>query len=130
MKKKVLSALSLLLAMSVLTTSLTTVQAIEPRYAGVSQISSILNISGFGGASCRGQAILRDGYTADVIVELKQDGETIKTWTASGSGVVTASGTYYVLSGHDYVVTTTVNVYNSRGNLVESPSVDSTTSSY
>ena len=130
MKKKVLPVLSILLLMSVLTTSLATVQAIEPRYTGVSYITSTLNISNSGGASCRGQAILQSGYTAVLTVALKQDGRTIKTWTASGSGVVTASGTYYVMSGHEYVVTTTVRVYNSSGSLVEAPSLDSVTSSY
>ncbi len=130
MKKKVLSVLSFCLLMSLLTVTLTTAHAIEPKYTGVSRISSTLNISGFGGASCRGQAILRSGYTADLTVELKQDGKTIKTWAESGSGVITVSGTYYVMSGHDYVVTTTVTVYDRSGNWVESPALDSQKTSY
>lgn len=73
---------------------------------------------------------LWDDYTADVTVELKRDGITIKTWTASGSEVISAGGTYYVTSGHEYVVTTTATVYDSNGKIVESPSKDSPSKNY
>lgn len=130
MKKHTRTAISLLLLLGALMANFATVQAVEPRYTGVTQISSTLNISNSGAASCSGKVKLRNGYTADLTVELKQDGETIKTWTSSGSGTVTAGGTYYVMSGHDYIVTTTATVYDSNNKLVESPSTDSLKSSY
>lgn len=130
MKKKVLSTFSILLVLVALTASLTTVQAAEPRYTGIARITSGLNISSSGRAACYGKALLRDGYTANVTVVLKQDGVAIKTWTTSGSEMVTIDESYYVMSGHEYVVTTIVTVHDSNGNWVESPSLDSATSTY
>lgn len=130
MKKHARSAISFLLLLGVLMASFTTAQAVEPRYTGVAQISSTLNISKGGAASCKGNAVVWNGYTVDLLVELKQDGETIKTWTNSGSGTVSAGGTHYVKSGHDYIVTVTVTVYDSNNNVVDTPSKDSPKSSY
>lgn len=127
MKKFVRSSLSLLLLLSIFVTTIGVVQAaqVEPRYTGVARITSYLNISENGAAACSGSAALWSGYTADLTVELKRDGTTIKTWTASGTTYLTAGDTYYVTPGHTYVVTTTVTVYDSNGNIVESPSIDS-----
>lgn len=130
MKKHTRTAMALLLLVGALMANFATAQAVELRYAGVSRISSTLNISSSGAASCSGQAIIRSGYTADLTVELQQDGTTIKTWTDSGSGTLSAGGTYYVTSGHDYIVVTTATVYDSNGNYVESPSGNSPTKSY
>ena len=82
-----------------------------PRYIGISELYSSLTISSAGRASCEGSAEVRSGYTVNLTVELKRDGVSIHEWTASGSGTVTAGGTYYVMSGHDYVVTTTAVSY-------------------
>lgn len=130
MKKHTRSAIVLLLLLGALMTSLAAAQAVEPRYAGVIRIYSTLNISKSGAASCSGEVRLRNGYTTDLKVELKKDGSTIKTWTSSGSGTVSAGGTYYVMSGHDYIVTTTATVYDSNNKVVESPSEDSLECSY
>lgn len=132
MKKTIRSTLSLLLLMGILGNCFLTARAegISPRFTGISIISSTLNISSAGGAKCNGTATTRSGYTVDLKVELKRDGSTIKTWTSSGSGTVSAGGTYYVTSGHEYVVTTTATVYNSSGKIVETPSQDSATKSY
>lgn len=125
MKKHVRSVLSLILLLGVLTANLMPVQAVEPRYTGIFKLNSFLDISSTGAAECKGEAGCYSGYTIDITVELKRDGTTIKTWTSSGSGTVQAGGTYYVLSGHNYVVTTTATVYKSNGQWVESPSADS-----
>lgn len=130
MKKNIRYAISLFMLLGVLMANFATARAVEPRYIGVSRIYSTLNISQSGAASCSGKVALRDGYTADLKVELKQDGETIKTWTTSGSGTFSTGGTYYVKSGHDYVVTTTATVYDSNEKVIESPSADSLKSSY
>lgn len=132
MKRNGQKAISLLLLIGVLIANFATVQAkaVEPRYVGVAQLRSSLNISSGGAASCTGKAVLWDGYTVDLTIELKQDGTTIKTWTKSGSGTVSGGGTYYVASGHDYVVTTTATVYDKDGNEVEAPVKDSPESHY
>lgn len=129
MRKHTRSVISLLLLLGALVANLGAAQAVEPRYSGITSISSTLEISSSGTAACTGKARVKDGYTVTLKVELKQDGTTIKTWTGSGSGTVTAGGTYYVDSGHKYMVTTTATVYKS-GTLIETPSADSATKSY
>lgn len=131
-KKSKRSITSLLLLVALLMANLVPAQAvqIEPRYTGITGLSTVLTISASGGAKCGGEVIALSGYTADLTVELKQDGTTIKTWTASGTGVVSAGSTYYVKSGHDYVVTTSVEVYTSSNTLVCTASKDSPESSY
>lgn len=131
MKKTARSALSLFFALAVLTASLVTAHAVEPRYTGIYYMYSTLTISSAGEATCTGKVTLRNGYTAKLTVELKQDGNVIKTWTASGSGNVSGGGTYYVTTGHEYVVTTTAKIYDANNNkLVEDPYKDSQTISY
>lgn len=125
--KNIRSAVSLFLILGVFMASFAAAQAseIQPRYTGIFQLSSGLKITSAGAAICDGYVDLRNGYTADLTVELKQDGTTIKTWTASGSEMVSAGGTYYVASGHKYIVTTTAVVYDANDNIVESPSQNS-----
>ncbi len=122
MKKNILS---LIVLFGVLMSVFMTAHAIEPRYVAITSLSSTLNISSAGAAECTGNVEMWDGYTADLKVELKRDGTTIKTWTDSGSGEVSAGGTYYVTSGHDYIVVTTATVYNRSGRWIESPTCDS-----
>ncbi|WP_352415137.1 hypothetical protein [Oscillibacter ruminantium] len=136
MKQKVIrSVLAMALLVSVLSVNILSVSAAgmgqgELRYTGVSTLISNLDISSGGAASCKGTAAVRSGYTADLTVELQRDGTTIKTWTNSGSGTLNAGGTYYVTSGHDYIVVTTAKVSDSNGNPVESPSLESKVKSY
>ena len=130
MKTHTRFAISLFLALGMLITNLVAVQALELRYVGVSNLNSTLTISSKGAARCTGEIILRPGYTADLTVELKQDGTIIKTWTSTGSGTISAGSTYFVTSGHDYVVTTTATVYDSNGKIVETLSKDSAKVSY
>ena len=130
MKKHIRPTILMLLAVSMLMAGFTTAQAVEPRYTGITRINSTLTISAKGAARCTGEIMLRPGYTADLTVELKQDGTIIKTQTGTGSGTISAGGTYFVTSGHDYVVTTTATVYDSNGKIVESPSKDSAEVSY
>lgn len=132
MKKQIRASIPLFLALCLLVGNLMTVHAAEiaPRYTGLASFSAGLTISTTGKASCSGNVSLRSGYTADVTVELKQDGSTIQTWTSSGSIMINAGGSCYVTSGHSYVVTTTVTVYDSDGNVVDNPSKDSPVKNY
>ena len=133
MKRKISSICIVVLIVSIFMTCLAPAFAsdgITPRYKAIAQIASSLSISSSGGATCAGRVVLDDGYTADLVVELKQDWTTIKTWTSSGSLVVSAGGLYYVMSGHTYVVRTTATVYNSNGKLVEIVAKNSLESTY
>lgn len=132
MKKRVRIAISLVLLLGTLMANLAIAQAgeIQPRLAGVSTLSSALEISSKGAATCKGKVILQSGYTAEVEVELQRDGTTIKTWADSGSGTLSVGGVYYVVSGHDYVVSTFAMVYDKDGRLVSSGSKDSVEWSY
>lgn len=125
MKKHIRSAISLVMLLGVLMATFAPAYAVEPRYTGISSLTASLTISATGKAECSGKAVVRTGYTADVKVELKKDGTTIKTWTNSGSKTVPAGGTYYVESGHNYMVTTTATVYDSNNKVVENPFEDS-----
>lgn len=114
---------SLLLAVALLTAVITSVSAVQPRYIGIVRSVPTLTISSSGAASCKGRTTLTSGYSADVTLELQQDGDTIKTWTTSGTGALSIDKVYYVVRGHDYTLKLTVEVYNSSGTLVESPSI-------
>lgn len=95
------------------------------RYTGVSTLAASLDISNSGYASCYGYAKVLTGYTADVMVELQQDGDTIKTWTASGTKDIEVLKNYWVASGHDYQVVVTATVKNTSGIIVDTPSITS-----
>lgn len=131
-KKSIRATVFMLLLVSLFSASLVSAGAaqIGLMYTGVSSLTSGLTISSSGGATCGGRASVRSGYTVDLTVELKQDGSTIKTWSSSGNGIVSAGGTYYVMSGHSYVVTTTAEVFDSNGNLIEHPDKDSQVTYY
>ena len=132
MKKRIRTTIPAFLIVSILLGNLLAAQAsgVTPRYKGIASITSGLTISNTGKATCNGNIMLWDDYTANVTVELKQDGTTIKTWTSSGSEVVSAGGIYYVVSGHTYIVTTSVTVYTADGKFVESHFRDSLPTDY
>lgn len=132
MKKSIRSAITFVLALGMLLSGIAVAQAssIEPRYTTIRSLQGTLDISVQGSATCRGQVRVLSGYTVDLTVELKQDGTTIKTWLNSGSGTVTAGGTYYVALGHTYVVTATATVYNANNQIVETQSHSTPGKSY
>ena len=132
MKKRIRTVIPAFLIVSILVGNLLAAQAsgVMPRYKGIANFSSGLTISSTGKATCEGTAMMWDDYTANVTVELMQDGTTIQTWTASGSEVISAGGIYYVKSGHTYWVTTTVTVYTADGKFVESHFKDSLPTDY
>lgn len=133
MSKKVARSMSLLLALVCLTTALcmsTSAVEITPRYTGITTLNADINVSSSGRADCYGYVRTRSGYSADVTVELQCDGQTIKSWSDSGSGVIEIEKTYYVTPGHDYQVVVTAVVRNAQGVIVEIPSSDSLTVPY
>ena len=90
----------------------------EPMYTGLASLSCNIDISANGCASCFGRAINYNGYSTTLRMDLKRDGAAIKSWTTSGSGIVTLDKDYYVLSGHSYRVDVVATVKNSSGTTV------------
>ena len=103
---------------------------ITPRYVGISLIAADLDISTSGRASCYGYANVLSGYSADLTVSLQRDGKTIKSWSDSGEDEVEIIGTYYVTPGHDYQVVVSAVVENSRGSVVDRPTMESSVVEY
>lgn len=98
---------------------------ITPRYNGVSSLAASLDISKSGCASCYGYVKTLDGYTATLTVDLQQDGDSIKSWTASGTKAFDILKEYWVATGFDYQVVVTATVKNSSGRIVDTPSIES-----
>ena len=133
MKKKITRFLSMSLALMSLMTVLcfgASAEEIVPRYDGIITLSAELDISTSGRADCYGYVRTRTGYSVDFTMELLRDGRTIKSWSDSGSGIISISEPYYVTPGHDYQVVVSADVYNSQGRLVDTPSTESIVISY
>lgn len=120
-----------------LATDLSTKQneQIELRYVKILNMSSHLNISSLGYASCSGMVTLRPGYNVEATIELLklENGRwnSIKSWVHSGSdaeGVDVVEG-YWVGRG-TYMVETTAYVTDSNGKYIESPSATSVIREY
>lgn len=134
MKKKIFCTLSsVVMVFCVLTASLSvgaTVDSnssIQPFWIGLSSLKADLIISSFGLAECDGEVKLKNGYTADMTMELQRSTnlaawETVNSWTASGGGTLELNKSYYVATGYYYRVEVSADVYNAYGTLIESPS--------
>lgn len=100
--------------------------SISPMYEVIYNVYISLDISSSGKASCYADVNTSPAYSCDLTVELQEKSgsswTTIKTWTASddGTGYTYVDGTWYVLPGA-YQLKVTIEVYNSRGVLVEDP---------
>ena len=130
MKKKI-AKLGVILLAVIMLLSTTPVSAANPeisplRYDNVSRMLVSLVISDKGLASCDGQINLRGGASVDMSLTLQKSKNQAnwsdeKTWTASGSYVVTIDKDYFVVSGYYYRVKLSGTVYDSSGAYVESP---------
>lgn len=100
--------------------------SISPMYEVIYNVYISLDISSSGKASCYADVDTSPAYSCDLTVELQEKSgsswTTIKTWTATddGTGYTYVDGTWYVLPGA-YQLKVTIEVYNSRGVLVEDP---------
>ncbi|MGI6650037.1 MAG: hypothetical protein ACOX5W_13635 [Bacillota bacterium] len=109
---------------------------ITPQWTYISLLSPGLSINSLGKATCMGLASAYDSsHTTRLTVELQKSAgsswNTIKTWSASSTGVsiATVEESYYVVNG-TYRVCATAKVYNASGNLLESQSLYSSTVIY
>lgn len=135
MKKSVTRSISLSLLlvsiMSVLCIGASAAEEeISPRYTGIHLLNANINITASGRADCYGYVNIQDGYSVDLTVALQRDGQTIKSWSDSGTKEVSMTKSYYVSKGHDYQVVVSANVYNSQGKLVDTPDIRSAVASY
>ncbi len=126
--KKIMKIFVMLLVVTML--SLITVSAsaypgsqvanIQPRYVGIEEAISTLDISLRGEANVKGFVELQPGYTGSVTVILYMDsGSYVKSWRAKGSSSITVQENHFVAAGHVYYATLSATIYNSSGQRVD-----------
>ncbi len=142
MKRRTIRSLAALFAvLCLLTASLSagavtnTPSPIQPRWTGASDITADLAMNPGGRAHCCGKVVLRSGYTGDMTMTLQRSTDQrtwseVTSWSTSGSGTLELEKDYYVPSGYYYRVEVKVDVKNSSGKLIESPSKASSVSAY
>lgn len=135
MKKSTKRILTLVLALGIIWSLILPATAseqktIQPRMIGITGLAAQLSISTSGRATC-GAILHNNGdYDVTVILSLKQDGTSIKTWSITAAvGTSMIEKYYYVTSGHDYQVVVTAQV-KSGGSVVRSYSASSDVVSY
>lgn len=105
-------------------------RAVQPRLTGITGFAAHLGISTAGRAACGVMVYNNGDYDVTIIIDLKQDGTTIKSWTVPAAiRNNQIEKYYYVTSGHDYQVVATAQV-KSGGTLVRSYEVSSGVVSY
>ncbi len=96
---------------------------ISPQYTAITATSTGIIWRTSEKLNCQGSTNVRDGYNAEVIVELQRnnngDWETIKTWSDSGDGIAMVDEDYYALNSSFYRVKTTHRSYTSGWSLIE-----------
>ena len=135
MRKMIRRICCLLLATAILASGMAVMAADVPTpyYDATAQISTSLEISSSGLASCTGRITLSDSSCyANLTLQLQRytskGWSPVYTWTESDASTI--SGYRYVTSGYSYRVICNANVYTSSGTYVESPSVTSQTVYY
>lgn len=113
-----------------------TQELIAPQFTYISLLSPGLSINSSGKATCIGLASAYDSsHTTELTVELQKSSgsgwSTIKSWSASSTGasIAVVEENYYVVRG-TYRVCATAKVCNTSGNLLETQSLYSDTSTY
>lgn len=136
MKKRVCKVLSTLFMVLCVTSVLVPVSAysmtegtaqdmMDPKFIGTMSISSTLDINDSGTASCSGSVLLRPGYRGELTVVLQRstngrDWVEVESWFASGSSKVWIDDSKTVVSGYQYRVLSSADIYSSSGTFVES----------
>jgi len=103
------------------------------RYSHIDVINAGLSITG-GTVKTTGSVSSSAGNTASVTTELQQykngSWTTIKTWSGSNIGVISAGGSYAVAKGYSYRVYVTGKVLDSSGKTLETATNTSKTVTY
>lgn len=116
----------------------TVVCMMDPRFTHISRISSSLSFGALGRANCTGSYTLYEEYENDskLTMTLQQFRSNawydIKTWTQeyTGSSVKMLEKGYYVDKGYRYRVVTSMEIFDSKGNVIEMASCDSPIQEY
>ncbi len=99
------------------------------RYTGLASMGVSLSISDLGRAVVSVSMVLRDGYKAQMHVDLYQEKLSIsnpKSWDISiAEGGEPWAGVWYVAKGYFYYATVTLDVYTTGGTYVETITLDS-----
>ncbi len=101
-----------------------------PEYTGISSLSCSISVSS-GTATCRATALIRSGYHAYVTMKLQESSDKSSWWTAvtwQTTGSMTK--THSVSSGKYHRVQVIVKVYNSDNTLVETVTINSSSTYY
>lgn len=96
---------------------------IEPMADATDDFRATLSIGLGGQATCRVIANADSiSNKLEIVMSLNQLGNpnSLKTWSASGTGRLTMSKSYYVSRGYDYQVSATITVRDSGGRFIES----------
>lgn len=105
-------------------------ELVEPRYVGISDLSAELHISSAGTAECSGNVMVYSGYTATMTMQLfRKDGRTwtpLQTWRTEGAGRLSLTRYSNVSEGSEYKVIVSLEVKNSGGKVIETPSNSAT----
>lgn len=104
---------------------------ISPQNLVIAQYDSRLTIDSDGMLTCYGKTSVQSGYTAYVVVELKDaSGKTLATWTDEGKSFAEVDKKYRAVKGNSYTLTVTHRAYNTNGTIAESFSIKSKTVKY
>ena len=134
MKNKARRIMCILLAMCTMginvfaTTPMTATEeeyVVQPRFTYIWDVSVGLGIEYDGYSTCdTGLTLYEENHSARIDMTLQRnDGsgwEDVKSWSITDDGPnVDLTEHWYVVSGYDYQVESTVYVYNSNGRLIE-----------
>ena len=103
---------------------------LQPRYTGIASLTADLVIGSSGYASCYGYVTPASGYRVYLTVSLEQDGDEIKSWSASGTGRFSIEEGIFVMQGYDYQVIVTAVVRNTSNVYITTYTAESNVVSY
>jgi hypothetical protein len=96
---------------------------VSPFFVAIVIYVNNLTLNSGGRLSCEGETEVQYGYIAGITIELQQyNGQwnTIKTWNASDSTIVSLNNDWYVASGYQYRLKLTHTAMNSSRTVIES----------
>ncbi len=97
--------------------------SISPCFLAIVSYENNLILNSGGRLTCKGKTEVQYGYIAGLTIELQQysgQWNTIKTWSASDSTVVSLSKDWYVVSGYQYRLKLTHTAMDSNSNVIDS----------
>lgn len=108
---------------------------VAPCYSYVTEFDLTLEILPSGKASCGTSVFLSNSnHSCKLEMVLQRDDgsgwDDVKTWTYSGEQDLIAEQAWYVASGYDYRIQSTLRVYNANDRLIETITEESAVAYY